>query len=68
VFQLDKSALTPLLARRPEVAREMCRLLSERQANEAMLFALPAGIAQPDSSGLLQWIRDGVKRFHQLGI
>jgi small-conductance mechanosensitive channel len=65
VFRLDKTALTPVLARRPEVAREMCRLLSEHHATEEMLLASPSNVDE-SSGGLLQWIRDGVRRFHEL--
>lgn len=65
VFRLDKSALTPVLAQRPEVAKEMCRLLSEHHASEELLLASPANVDEA-SGGLLQWIRDGVRRFHEL--
>jgi CRP-like cAMP-binding protein len=67
VFRLDKAALTPILARRPEVATEMCRLLSEHHATEKMLLESPANVDET-SGGLLQWIRDGVRRFHELTI
>lgn len=67
VFRLDKSALTPILARRPEVAREMCRLLSVHHESEKMLLATSA-TADEGSGGLLQWIRDGVRRFHELAL
>ncbi|RKT21588.1 mechanosensitive ion channel-like protein [Paraburkholderia sp. RAU2J] len=67
VFRLDKSALTPVLARRPEVAKEMCRLLSEHHASEEMLLASPVNVDE-SAGGLLQWIRDGVKRFHELAL
>lgn len=63
VFRLDKTALTPILARRPEVAQEMCRLLSEHHASEKLLLSTPANIDKT-SGGLLQWIRDGVHRLH----
>lgn len=65
VFRLDKSALTPVLTQRPEVAREMCRLLSEHHATEEMLLAAPASVAA-SPGGFLQWIRDGVRRIHEL--
>jgi small-conductance mechanosensitive channel len=65
VFQLDKAALTPILARRPEVAREMCRLLSEHHETEKLMLA-STDDADPSSGGLLQWIRDGVRRIHEL--
>ncbi|MFM0208546.1 mechanosensitive ion channel family protein [Paraburkholderia sediminicola] len=65
VFRLDKAALTPILARRPEVVREMCRLLSEHHESEKMLLASPANVDE-SPGGLLQWIRDGVRRFHEL--
>ncbi|MFM0549467.1 mechanosensitive ion channel family protein [Paraburkholderia sediminicola] len=65
VFQLDKAALTPILTRRPEVAREMCRLLSEHHETEKLMLA-SQGDADQSSGGLLQWIRDGVRRIHEL--
>ncbi|AUT75642.1 mechanosensitive ion channel protein MscS [Paraburkholderia hospita] len=65
VFRLDKTALTPILARRPEVEKEMCRLLSEHHQTEKLLLASPANV-DGSSGGLLQWIRDGVRRFHAL--
>jgi CRP-like cAMP-binding protein len=67
VFRLDKAALTPILARRPEVAKEMCRLLSEHHATEKMLLESPSNVDET-SGGLLQWIRDGVRRFHEITI
>jgi Cyclic nucleotide-binding domain len=65
VYRLDKAALTPILVRRPDVAKEMCRLLSEHHATEQMMLASPAD-ADQTPGGLLQWIRDGVRRFHEL--
>lgn len=67
VFRLDKTALTPILARRPEVAKEMCRLLSEHHASEKKLLESPANV-DDTSGGLLQWIHDSVRRFHELTI
>ncbi|MGF6773762.1 small-conductance mechanosensitive channel [Paraburkholderia sp. GAS199] len=67
VFRLDRSALTPLLTRRPEVAREMCRLLSEHHAKEELLLSTPAEVRQ-SSGGLLEWIRNGMRRIHALNI
>ena len=63
VFQLDKTALTPILTQRPEVAQEMCRLLSEHHATEQMLLAVPAHVDET-AGGVLQWIREGVRRLH----
>ena len=65
VYRLDKAALTPILARRPDVAKEMCRLLSEHHATEQMMLASPAN-GDETPGGLLQWIRDGVRRIHEL--
>ncbi|RKE35718.1 small-conductance mechanosensitive channel [Paraburkholderia sp. BL23I1N1] len=65
VFRLDKSALTPVLAQRPEVVKEMCRLLSEHHATEEMVLASPSHVEQ-SAGGFLQWIRDGVRRIHEL--
>jgi small-conductance mechanosensitive channel len=65
VYRLDKDALTPLLARRPDVMKEMCRLLSEHRASDQSLLAMPAH-ASNDSNGFLDWLREGVRRFHEL--
>ena len=67
VFRLDKEALTPILARRPEVAREMCRLLSVHHESEKMLLA-PSKSGEAGNGGLLQWIRDGMRRLHELAL
>jgi small-conductance mechanosensitive channel len=67
VFRLDKSALTPVLAQRPEVVKEMCRLLSEHHATEEMVLASPGHVEQ-SPGGFLQWIRDGVRRIHELAL
>lgn len=67
VFRLDRAALTPILARRPAVAKEMCRLLSEHYASEKILVEAQANRDQTPA-GLLQWIRDGVRHFHDLAI
>jgi hypothetical protein len=64
-YRLDKAALTPLLSKRPEVMKEMCRLLSEHRASDQSLLAMPPPAAS-DSSGFLDWLREGVKRFHEL--
>jgi hypothetical protein len=47
------------------VEKEMCRLLSEHHQTEKLLLASPANV-DGSSGGLLQWIRDGVRRFHAL--
>lgn len=65
VYRLDKDALTPVLARRPEVTKEMCRLLSEHRASDQTLLAQP-GATTGDTGGFLDWIREGVRRFHQI--
>lgn len=65
VFRLDKTALTPILDRRPEIAREMCRLLSEHHATEKLLLASAESVVD-EAGGLFGWIRDGMRRFHQL--
>lgn len=65
VYRLDKDALTPVLARRPEVAKEMCRLLSEHRASDETLLAQPA-VSMAEPGGLLDWIRESVRRFHRI--
>jgi small-conductance mechanosensitive channel/CRP-like cAMP-binding protein len=63
-YQLDKDALTPVLARRPEVTKEMCRLLAEHRASDETLLAAPS--APAESKRFFDWIREGVRRFHEL--
>ena len=65
VLRLEKEALTPILERRPEIAREMCRLLSEHETTEKSRLATAAHAGE-SGSGLLNWIRDGMRRFHEL--
>ncbi|WP_144149005.1 mechanosensitive ion channel family protein [Paraburkholderia sp. BCC1884] len=67
VLRLDKAALTPILTRHPEVAHEMCRLLSEHHEDEKLLLATPAE-TDGNAGGLFQWIRDGVRRLHDLAL
>jgi len=66
-FRLEKADLTPILARRPVVAKEMCRLLSEHHATEQTLLSA-AQKAETVSNGFLQWVRDGMRRFHDIAL
>jgi hypothetical protein len=45
----------------------MCRLLTEHHETEKMLLASPEHAGQ-HAGGFLQWIRDGLRRFHELAI
>jgi small-conductance mechanosensitive channel len=65
VFRLSKDALTPILKERPEVGRQMCRLLTRHHTIEESLLT---GILAPvqEETGLLQWFRDGMRRLHDL--
>ena len=47
--------------------KEMCRLLSEHHATEEMVLAAPSHVEQ-NAGGFLQWIRDGVRRIHELSL
>ncbi|WP_036002304.1 mechanosensitive ion channel domain-containing protein [Paraburkholderia caribensis] len=64
VYQLKKEDLTPLLKDKPDVAREMCQMLSRRQDTLGKL-GTPAPVAQSEQS-IFQWLLDGMKKLHDL--
>jgi CRP-like cAMP-binding protein len=64
VYRLKKEDLTPLLKRQPEVARQMCELLSKRQDKLSKLSAV-APAAQSEQS-VFQWLLDGMRKLHNL--
>jgi small-conductance mechanosensitive channel len=65
VFRLSKDALTPILKERPEVGRQMCRLLTQHHTVEESLLTNVPPTAQ-EETGLLKWFRDGMLRLHDL--
>lgn len=65
VYRLDKDALTPLIQARPDMARQMCEALSAHHADEQALLAAPPAEAT-GRHGMFDWLREGMKRFHQL--
>jgi CRP-like cAMP-binding protein len=64
VYQLKKEDLTPLLKDKPDVAREMCQMLSRRQDTLGKL-GTPTPVAQSEQS-IFQWLLDGMKKLHDL--
>jgi small-conductance mechanosensitive channel/CRP-like cAMP-binding protein len=66
VLRLAKEPLGVLLQERPEIAIQMCRVLSQHYAREESLLAeLPAESAHGE--GLLHWLREGFQNLHLLG-
>jgi CRP-like cAMP-binding protein len=65
VFRLGRADLTPILKARPEVAQQKCRVLSKRRATVAGLLPVPP-LAASQPSGLFGWLRDGMRRLHEL--
>jgi len=65
IYRLDKVDLTPLLKSRPEVGQQMCHLLSQRQDSLRKLnteIPVPVGTERT----LLDWLRDGMHKLHEL--
>ncbi|GAB2901304.1 hypothetical protein GCM10027093_42650 [Paraburkholderia jirisanensis] len=65
VFQLGKEHLTPVLKRRPEVARQMCELVARRKDTLLKLSAA-APVNGNQEHSLFQWLVDGVRKLHNL--
>jgi small-conductance mechanosensitive channel len=65
VFRLAKEALSVVLERRPEIAGQMCRLLTEHHASEETLLADPIPVDHP-GGGVLEWLKEGMHRLHNL--
>jgi CRP-like cAMP-binding protein len=64
VLRLAKEALSGLLERRPEISRQMLRRLTEHRASEETLLAEP--VPPEHTGGLLDWLREGMHRLHDL--
>lgn len=64
VFRLAKDALSGMLERRPDIARQMLRRLTEHRASEETLLADP--VPPEHTGGLFEWLRDGMHRLHDL--
>jgi CRP-like cAMP-binding protein len=65
IYRLDKVDLTPLLKNRPEIGQQMCHLLSQRQDSLRKLSAeIPVPVASENT--LLDWLRAGMRRLHEL--
>ncbi|CAB3746392.1 mechanosensitive ion channel family protein [Paraburkholderia solisilvae] len=65
VYRLKKDDLTPLLKRNPEVAKQMCELLSRRQDTLSRISS-SAAPAEHTEQGVFQWLLDGMRKLHDL--
>jgi small-conductance mechanosensitive channel/CRP-like cAMP-binding protein len=65
LYRLDKEELSPLLKARPELGHSMCRLLSTRQ-DYSRTFTEHQVPEVKAEGGLLQWLREGMQRLHEL--
>ncbi len=65
VYRLDKEDLSPLLKKRPELGHSMCRLLSQRR-DYTRTFIHEEEHDVETESGLLHWLREGMRRLHEL--
>ncbi|CAM2152759.1 Small-conductance mechanosensitive channel [Pararobbsia alpina] len=65
IYTLDKSDLTPLLKKRPEVGQAMCRVLSKRRHYRELFVPTLAPVAQTES-GVFHWLREGMRKLHEL--
>ncbi|RKP55717.1 mechanosensitive ion channel family protein [Pararobbsia silviterrae] len=67
IFELDKADLTPLLKKRPELGHAMCRVLSKRQHYRELFVPTPAP-AEDTETGVFHWLREGMRKLHELTI
>jgi small-conductance mechanosensitive channel/CRP-like cAMP-binding protein len=67
LFRLQKEELTPLLKKRPELGQTMCRMLARRR-DYSRTFIHEEVAVEPTETGLFQWLRDGMRRLHELTI
>jgi hypothetical protein len=66
IYALDKSDLTPLLKKRPELGLAMCRVLSQRQHYRELFDPTPITAVDDDDSGVFYWLREGMRKLHEL--
>jgi CRP-like cAMP-binding protein len=67
LYRLEKEELSPLLKKRPELGQTMCRMLARRQ-DYSRTFIHDEVPAVKTETGLFQWLRDGMRRLHELTI
>jgi CRP-like cAMP-binding protein len=65
LYRLDKEELSPLLKARPELGHSMCRLLSTRQDYSRTFIEHQVAEVKTEG-GLFQWLREGMRRLHEL--
>ena len=66
IYELEKSDLTPLLKKRPEVGQAMCRVLSKRMRYREMFIPSNRAPAADNESGIFHWLREGMRKIHEL--
>lgn len=65
LYELDKSDLTPVLKKRPELGHAMCQLLSKRQHYRELFVPTIAPVPETES-GVFYWLREGMRKLHEL--
>ena len=67
LYRLERTDLTPLLADRPDIGQQMCRLLSQRQdALRSLIAAAPTTVRCERTA--FEWLWKGMRRLHELAI
>ncbi|WP_122151840.1 mechanosensitive ion channel family protein [Paraburkholderia sp.] len=67
IYRLNKADLTPVLKRRPDVGQQMCHVLSQREDKLLQLGSPPEAQVVTEHS-LFDWLRDGMRKLHDLTI
>ena len=65
VYRLTSADLTPLIGRKPELGRTMCRALTEHRALEEKLMTPPEHGAG-GSFSLMAWLEKGMRQLHDV--
>ena len=65
VYELPKADLTPILESRPQVAKELCRALSRRQAAGRLVASHELDEHVPKHR-LTDWFSDRIHRLHSV--
>ena len=67
IYRLNKTDLTPVLKRRPDIGQQMCQVLSQREDKLLQLGSPPEAQVVTERS-LFDWLRDGMRKLHDLTI
>ncbi|WP_250516506.1 mechanosensitive ion channel family protein [Caballeronia sp. INDeC2] len=65
VYRLTSDSLTPIVTKRPDVGRQMCRVLSEHRETEEKVMS-PKEKSGENTAGFFSWLEDGMRRLHQI--